>query len=81
VDTIPQKELRNDVSAVLRRVEAGETLVITVAGRPVAELSPTGRRRWVKGSELVRIWSGPTPRGLEDELTQLDAGLTDPFDQ
>jgi len=60
VDTIPQKELRNDVSAVLRRVEAGETLVITVAGRPVAELSPTGRRRWVKGSELVRIWSGPT---------------------
>jgi antitoxin (DNA-binding transcriptional repressor) of toxin-antitoxin stability system len=55
--------------------------VITVAGRPVAELSPTGRRRWVKGSELVRIWSGPTPRGLDDELTQLDAGLTDPFDQ
>ena len=38
--TIPQRELRNDVSAVLRRVEAGEEFVVTVSGRPVAELRP-----------------------------------------
>jgi len=81
VDTIPQKELRNDVSAVLRRVESGETVVITVSGRPVAELSPTGHRRWVKGSKLAGIWSGPSPHGLDDDLARFDVGLTDPFDR
>lgn len=38
--TIPQRDLRNDVSAVLRRVEAGEEFIVTVSGRPVAELRP-----------------------------------------
>ncbi len=38
--TIPQRELRNNVSKVLRRAEAGERLTITVNGRPVAELGP-----------------------------------------
>jgi len=38
--TIPQRELRNNVSEVLRRAESGERLTITVGGRPVAELGP-----------------------------------------
>ena len=41
---IPSRELRNDVSAVLRRVEAGERLRVTVSGRPVAELIPLAAR-------------------------------------
>ena len=77
--TIPQKELRNQVGEVLRRVEAGETLTVTVAGRPVAELSPARRRRWVSGVALAKVWHGPTPQGLDDDLASLDAGLVDPF--
>jgi prevent-host-death family protein len=38
--TIPQRELRNDISSVLRRAENGESFTITVNGRPVAELGP-----------------------------------------
>ena len=37
---IPQRELRNNVSAVLRDVEAGEAVRVTVRGRAVAELVP-----------------------------------------
>jgi len=37
---IPQRELRNNVSAVLREVEAGQAVRVTVRGRPVAELVP-----------------------------------------
>ena len=35
---IPARDLRDDVSAVLRRVEAGERIRVTVSGRPAAEL-------------------------------------------
>lgn len=38
--TIPQRELRNNISDILRRAEGGERFTITVAGRPVAELGP-----------------------------------------
>ena len=38
--TIPQRELRNQISDVLRRAERGEHFTITVGGRPVAELGP-----------------------------------------
>lgn len=41
---IPTRELRNNVSGVLRRVEAGERLRITVSGRPVAEIGPLPSR-------------------------------------
>lgn len=39
------RELRNDVSGVLRRVESGERFRVTVSGRPVAELLPLPVRR------------------------------------
>lgn len=77
--TIPQKELRNQVSEVLRRVEAGETLTVTVAGRPVAELGPAHQRRWVSGAGLARAWTGEAPAGLVDDLARFEAGIVDPF--
>ena len=40
---IPDGELREHLTEILGRVEAGEELVITVAGRPVAELHPVRR--------------------------------------
>lgn len=77
--TIPQKELRNNVADVLRRAEAGEEFTITVAGRPVAELGPTRRRRWVSGPDLDRVWDTPAPETLGDDLTRFPGGLEDPF--
>ena len=44
---IPQRELRNRISQVLRQVEAGERLRVTVDGRPVADLVPVRDRRRV----------------------------------
>lgn len=40
--TIPQRELRNNIAAVLRAAEAGETFTVTVRGRPVARVVPPG---------------------------------------
>jgi prevent-host-death family protein len=47
--TVATRELRNDTASVLRRVQAGEEIIVTVNGKPVAQLVPlpsTGRR-WV----------------------------------
>lgn len=40
---IPQRQLRNHTADLLRRVEDGERLRITVHGHPVAELVPVER--------------------------------------
>ncbi len=42
---IPQRELRNNIGAVLREVEAGSTMRVTVRGRAVAELRPLSERK------------------------------------
>ncbi|MGF1599055.1 MAG: type II toxin-antitoxin system prevent-host-death family antitoxin [Acidimicrobiales bacterium] len=39
------RELRNNVAAVVRRARAGERLLITVDGRPVAQLGPVSPDR------------------------------------
>lgn len=45
--TINQRELRNDSATVLRDVQAGQTIVVTRNGVPVAELRPITPRRFV----------------------------------
>jgi prevent-host-death family protein len=77
--TIPQKELRNNVGEVLRRAEAGEEFTITVSGRPVAELGPSRRRRWVSGPDLDRVWATPAPENLAEDLERFPGELADPF--
>jgi prevent-host-death family protein len=76
---VPARELRNDVSAVLRRVEAGERLRVTVSGRPVAELVPLPGRpdsadwdAFMMGSDEWRA-----DPGLSHELRELLPDTTD----
>jgi prevent-host-death family protein len=48
------RELRNHTAEVLRRVEAGERLRVTVDRRPVAELAPLpARSAWVPRGRAV----------------------------
>jgi len=60
-ELVSVRELRNQTSAVLRRVEAGERLRVTVTGdrRPVAELIPLPRRAgWVPAHAAWSIIDG-----------------------
>lgn len=50
------RELRNHGGEVIERVEAGEQLVVTRAGQPVAELHPV-RRRPATAATLLERWS------------------------
>jgi prevent-host-death family protein len=77
--TIPQRELRNNVSDVLRRVERGERFLITVDGRPVAELGPHGPQRWVGRDRLRSLMAEAPVPTLLDDVRRLGGGLADPF--
>lgn len=52
--TITQRELRNDSGGILRDVQAGETLIVTRNGVPVAELRPVYRRRFVPRAAIAQ---------------------------
>lgn len=54
MNTITQRELRNNSAAVMDAVEAGETYRVTRNGVEVAELRPLPRRRRMTAEELVR---------------------------
>lgn len=79
MSTIAQKELRNNVSEVLRRAEGGEEITITVQGRAVARLIPAHPRQWVRGPALAAVWQTPAPRTLDDDLSRFPAHMVDPF--
>ena len=70
---IPARDLRNNVSGVLRRVEAGERLRVTVSGRPVAELGPLpGRPQTISWEAFL---DGAEEWRADPGLTQDLAGL------
>ena len=77
---IASRELRNDTAGVLRRVQQGEDVFITVNGRAVAHLLPLQpvRRRWLPRAELVRrLRSAQADAGLRADLAELGGDTTD----
>jgi prevent-host-death family protein len=82
-EVIPQRELRNNVSGVLRRVEAGEAFVVTVHGREVAQLGPVAhRRRFVSRERLLASLAGTlSPEGAASLRADIDETLTQTIDE
>jgi prevent-host-death family protein len=77
-DSISVRALRNTVSEVLRRVEGGERLTVTVNRRPVAAIVPLRRRRAVPATEALAIVSRhAADRGLRDEVRRVLSDTTD----
>ena len=77
---VPARDLRNDTAGVLRRVQDGEDIVITLRGRPVAHLTPvtSQRRRWLPREELAgRLRQAQADPGLREDLARLAGDTTD----
>lgn len=81
--TIPQRELRNNIGAVLRAAEAGETFTVTVRGRPVARVVPAGEpghpRVDVDRATIRQILALPVDEQLASELEAAEAPVDDPW--
>jgi prevent-host-death family protein len=77
---VASRELRNNTAGLLRRVQAGEDITVTVNGEPVAVLTalqPT-RRRWLTRDELLkRLLRAQADPDMRDELATLAGDTTD----
>lgn len=75
---VASRELRNSTRSLLDRVLSGETLTITVDGRPTAILAPIGRRpRWMPRSEFVStVLAAQADPGLDQDLGELADEMT-----
>lgn len=71
--TITQRELRNDSAAVLREVQAGQTLIVTRNGVPVAELRPVPPRRFVPRAAIAAAAERAPRVDIDRFRTDLDA--------
>ncbi len=79
---VPQRDLRNRTAELLRRVEQGERLRITVHGHPVAELVPVERPSAFVSADRIRheFASVPPPDdALERDLGAVDDEARDPY--
>ena len=79
---VPQRQLRNETAALLRRVEAGEHLRITVHGHPVADLVPVQRRTTFVPREQLEELRGLLDGDdeLERDIRDVDDAVRDPFE-
>lgn len=77
--TVGLRELRQDASELVRRVEAGEEITITVAGRPSARLVPAGSQSWRSFAAIAELFDGPEDTGWDAERDLIDQTMRDPW--
>jgi prevent-host-death family protein len=70
VRSISDRELRRDLTRILRDVQDGETIEVTVDGRPVARLVPIVRRRTGVPREQLEemLRNAPLDAGFQRDL-------------
>ncbi|WP_268531861.1 type II toxin-antitoxin system Phd/YefM family antitoxin [Cellulomonas sp. CW35] len=78
--TVGVRELQRDASRLLRRVENGEHLVVTVHRRPVAELVPylETRPAWRPVTELAALFPGVPDQAWDEDMKLVDGAAADP---
>ena len=75
---VSSRDLRNHTADVLRRVEAGERVRVSVNRRSVAELVPLERPRWSSGAAMERILREARAEALLDDLAAIRCQVIEP---
>lgn len=78
-DVVGLRELRQHASEVVRRVEDGHPVTITVNGRPAARMVPVAPRRWVTWADVAEVLAGPGAPSLLDDVREWEDEARDPF--
>jgi len=79
--TVGLRELRQEASDLVRRVEDGEEVEITVSGRLAARLVPAAPRRWQRWADVVGLFGGPPDPDWERDRDLIDRSVTNPWER
>ena len=71
--TISQREFRNESGDIMRRLDQGETFIVTRNGMPVGELSPLRRLRFVTAETVTALFHHAPPIDAAAFRADLDA--------
>jgi prevent-host-death family protein len=77
VTVVGIRELRQQASELIRRAEAGEEVVVTVAGRPSVRLVPVAPRRWRGFDEAAELFTGRADPEWRADRDGVDQALRD----
>ena len=77
--TVGLRELRQDASELVRRVEAGEEITITVAGRPSARLVAAAPQSWRRFEAIADLFDGLQDTEWEADRDRIDQAVRDPW--
>jgi len=79
--TVGLRELRQDASDLVRRVEGGEEIEITVAGRPAARLVPASSRRWQQWVDIADLFAGRPDPDWSHDRDLIDQSVGKPWER
>lgn len=81
VDSVGMRELRQNPAPVLRAVEAGAEVTVSVNGRPVARIVPIDVPPWVDGDRATHIYTAEVDAQWEADLARVreDETFADPW--
>jgi prevent-host-death family protein len=77
--TVGLRELRQGASELVRRVEDGEEIEITVAGRRAARLVPATPRRWHRWADIAGLFAGPVDPDWPVDRERVDPSVKNPW--
>jgi prevent-host-death family protein len=73
------RELRQNASDLIRRVEGGATIRVTVSGRDVAEIRPIQRDHWRRAVDATSVFIGPADAAWPADRDRIADEVRDPF--
>ncbi|MEO7195082.1 MAG: type II toxin-antitoxin system prevent-host-death family antitoxin [Pseudonocardiaceae bacterium] len=79
MESIGLRELRQNASDIVRRVEAGAAVTITVSGRPAAVLQGTADRSWRCYEDIADLFTGAGDPEWERDRALLDDAPVNPW--
>ncbi|GLZ51749.1 type II toxin-antitoxin system prevent-host-death family antitoxin [Actinomycetospora sp. NBRC 106378] len=79
MESVGLRELRQNASELVRRVENGERIEVTVSGRPSAVLVPAESRRWRTWADVAEVFDGAQDPDWTADRELIDQEIRDPW--
>ena len=74
------RALRQDASELVRRVEGGERIDITVSGRVAARLVPPTPKSWQQWDAIAAVFTGGSDPDWNSDRDLIDDSVANPWE-